>query len=361
MSQVFTSLGLMTGTSGDGLDISLMKSDGETFFDEIEDKFVPYSENIKSKYLNLREKINKKDDIQKYQKAIGELERDITLFHANNILSIFSKTKISSIDIIGFHGQTIYHNSKEKLSLQIGNGNLLSQLLLKKVVVNFRKNDLKNNGVGAPLTPIFHKIIMTKLQIETPVIFLNLGGVANVTLVNEDKIYSSDIGPGNCLIDKWIKKKTNKNFDKLGSFARSGKIDKIIFEQAIDQWFYKFKDLTKKNISFDINDFDISFVRGLELNDGAATLTEYTSEIIAKYLDSLSTKNIIVCGGGRKNQYLIERISNKISKPLKNIDNFGLDGDYIESKAFAYLAIRSIRITNIISHYNRMQQAIFRW
>ena len=160
-----------------------------------------------------------------------------------------------------------------------------------------------NGGQGAPLTPIFHKLLFKQTK-KNSATFLNIGGISNETFINNDgKIFAKDVGPGNCLIDKWIKKNTNKLFDLDGKIAESGKIDRIILENALD-FFFNSKISKKK--SFDIFDFDYSFVRGLSLNDGAATLAEFTAEIISK---NISNNNIYVSGGGRKNKFLIKKLS----------------------------------------------------
>ena len=229
----------------------------------------------------------------------------------------------------------MFHDGDNKISLQIGDGRLLSQITKKKVIYDFRKNDLINDGQGAPLTPIFHKLLY-KLTNRKIVSFLNIGGISNETVINdEEKITARDIGPGNCLIDKWIKVNTNKLFDFEGEIARSGKVDHIILQNAID--FFLNSKVSKKK-SLDILDFDFSFVRGLSLNDGAATLTEFTAEIISK---NISNSNIYLCGGGRKNIFLIECIKKKINNKISMIDELNVDGDFIESQAFAFLAIRS--------------------
>ena len=253
------------------------------------------------------------------------------------------------IDFIGFHGQTIYHNPIEKISKQLGDGNLLSQLTKKTVIYNFRQNDIKNNGEGAPLTPIFHKLIINKKKIELPVCILNIGGIANITTISEydeNSLKSKDLGPGNCLIDEWIRNKTENKFDKDGKIAKLGKTNKLILNQALDI----FDNRTNKNIfSFDTKDFDLNFIRGLSLEDGAATLTEFSSKIITTELFSFlsKTKNklwkVLLCGGGRKNTTLVNRIKKEMTKNfvIQSIDDYGIDGDFVESQAFAYLAIRS--------------------
>ena len=211
MIKEYTSLGLMSGTSGDGVDASIIKSDGSTKFEVINDKYFKYDENIYQNIHELKEKINSKEDLEKFSKEIKELERKITIFHAKVIKEISAETKI---ELIGFHGQTLYHNAKEKISLQIGDGNLLFQLSKKNIVNNFRQNDLKNGGEGAPLTPIFHQLLATQLKLKLPVCFLNIGGISNYTLVDSLtkslNLFSRDIGPGNCMIDNWVRKKFSK-------------------------------------------------------------------------------------------------------------------------------------------------------
>ena len=260
---------------------------------------------------------------------------------------IINDSKIN-VDLIGFHGQTIFHNTKkslpinERISKQIGDGKLLAQLTRKTVVNNFRQNDIDHGGEGAPLAPIFHKLLIDQHKINLPVTILNIGGIANFTLIEKDKIHAADIGPGNCLINQWMKNNSDKNYDRDGKSAKSGKINKTILDKAVDEWHDKFVENYNSNRSYDINDFDLSFVRGLSLEDGAATLTEYTSIILSEYIDLIKeARKIIVCGGGRKNKFLLKRISKKIRYGIVPIENFGINGDFVESQTFAFLAIRS--------------------
>ena len=348
MGKLFTVLGLMSGTSGDGVDASIIRSDGISQYSEIINRYYKYDQKIYQNLHYLRDKILKLNDLKKNKDEINNLERQITLFHGkivNEILDLVDK----KVDFIGFHGQTIYHNSLEKISKQIGDGNLLSQLTKKIVIYNFRQNDIKNGGEGAPLAPIFHKLIIKQKKIELPVCVLNIGGIANVTAIEEydkNNFFSRDLGPGNCLIDEWIRSNTKNKFDQNGEIAKKGKINKIILNQALDNFDNKFK---QNSISFDTKDFSLGFVRGLSLEDGAATLTDFTGRIIGEGLLNFLSKaknklwKILVCGGGRKNKILIEIIKNRSLKNLiiQPIDDYGIDGDYVESQAFAYLAIRS--------------------
>ena len=332
MTTEYTSLGLMSGTSGDGVDASIIKSDGETRYKVILDKYFKYDKDIYEDIHKLKDNINNYKDLEKLSEETKELEKKITLFHGKAVKSLAN----NNVDFVGFHGQTIFHDPEKKISVQLGDGKLLSQLTKKKVIYDFRQNDLKNGGEGAPLTPIFHKLLASQKKINLPVTILNIGGIANVTSIDKNnKISSYDVGPGSCLIDKWIRINSNKIFDNEGKIARSGSINKIILDKSLD-YFYN-NDVSKKR-SYDTKDFDLSFVRGLSLEDGAATLTEFTAQIFSK---KNLHNNIYVCGGGRKNKFLIENIEKVIKNKIKLIDDLKIDGDFIESQAFAYLAIRS--------------------
>ena len=352
MSKSFCSLGLMSGTSMDGVDASIIQSDGEIEYIDILDKYFEYPKNIYKNLTKIRDKIKNKDNLKEFSKEIKILEKDITLFHAEIVNEIAKKAKVN-IDLVGFHGQTIFHNVNEKISKQIGDGKLLSKLTKKTVIYDFRQNDLKNGGEGAPLSPIFHKLLVNKKKIKTPIMILNLGGIANWTLLGEaddgKDLHSADAGPGNCLIDQWMRKNSKQKYDKDGSTAKSGNINKNIFNIGIDNYIKLIKKEASnplinftRNRSYDVKDFDISFVQGLSTEDGAATLTEYTSFIISEVINAMpDVRKIVVCGGGRKNKFLLKRISKKVKYSIQLIDDFGIDGDFIESQAFAYLAIRS--------------------
>ncbi len=349
MEKFYTSLGLMSGTSMDGVDASVIRSDGENNYEPIFDKYFEYEEVIYSNLLNLRDKINSIKDLTANSYQISELERKITLFHAKISKEIIKHSGID-VDLVGFHGQTIFHNAQEKISKQIGDGNLLSSLLKKDVVYNFRENDILNGGQGAPLAPIFHNLLVNQNLIEKPACVLNIGGIANITLViskNNEDLKSFDVGPGNCLLDEWVRRHTKMKYDENGEASNIGKTSDVILNQAIDN----FDNISnQKKLSFDIKDFDLSFVKGLSYEDGLSTLVDFTAIIIYQsILRSTKIKEnekllIIVCGGGRKNLSLIKSIRKRLPKniSLKVIDDYKIDGDFIESQAFAYLAIRSM-------------------
>ena len=355
MSKEYTSLGLMSGTSGDGIDASIIRSDGISKYEVLFNKYYKYQDNIYETIHSIKEKINNTKDLKNFTKDLKNLERKITMYHVEVVSEILKKNKL---DIVGFHGQTIYHNSREKISIQLGDGKLLSQLIKKDIIFNFRKNDIKNGGEGAPLTPIFHQLIATQKNIKMPVCILNIGGISNITIIKKpigsDEIFSKDIGPGNCLIDTWIRKNSGKKYDKDGILAARGEVNEIILEQAQELYLNR---IDKEKLSYDVNDFDISFARGLSLEDGAATITEFTSNIlIDSIINFISTHNskikeIFICGGGRKNKFLINKINEKIGNKinLRIVDDYKLSGDFIESQAFAFIAIR--RLLNLPVSY----------
>ena len=348
MGKIFTALGLMSGTSGDGVDASIISSDGITQYKEILNQYFEYDRKIYENLHNIKGKIFKQEDLKKNRDEINNFEKEITLFHAKVVNKVLELTD-KKIDFIGFHGQTIYHSPIEKISKQIGDGNLLSQLTKKIVIYDFRQNDIKNGGEGAPLVPIFHRKIVKQKKIELPVCILNIGGVTNITAIgnyNKEGLLSKDLGPGNCLIDEWIRKNTKNKFDKNGDIAKKGKTNELILNQALDNFYNNTNQISS---SFDIKDFSLGFVRGLSVEDGTATLTEFTGRIIKGELLSYyshsknKTLRVLICGGGRKNLTLIESIKSNINKDLiiQPIDDYGINGDYVESQAFAFISIRS--------------------
>ena len=342
MTNSYCSLGLMSGTSGDGVDASIIQSNGDDKYEVILDKYFKYNQSLYKNIHNLKEEINDSRDLINLSKKIQPLEKEITLFHVNVVNEIISKFK-SKIDFIGFHGQTIFHNAKEKVSKQLGDGELLSKKTKKTVIYDFRQNDLRNGGHGAPLTPLFHKLLKKKFKIKE-VTFVNIGGITNVTTIGtEDDMSGTDIGPGMCLIDRWIRQKSKKNYDENGIIARAGNVNKLALFNLIENFKKKEKDLLKGSIqSFDTKYFDFSFVKNLSFEDGAATLTEFTAQIIISAIKSVDRYKeiIILCGGGRKNSFLVDKLK-KESERIRLIDEYKVNGDFVESQAFAYLAIRS--------------------
>ncbi len=351
--KIFTSIGLMSGTSMDGVDLSVIKSDGNDQFSSIYDTYKEFDHRLYKQLISLRDKISNFQDLKTHSIEINDVEKKFTLFNSHLINQVIGDIN-EDIDLIGFHGQTVFHDPKIQISKQLGDGKLLSSLFKKIVINNFRQNDLNHGGQGAPLTPIFHslisRIIQKNFNVKLPINIINIGGITNITQIKEDlnnsiNFFAYDVGPGNCLIDDWVRNNKDLKFDKDGNYANIGKVDDLILNQAIDNFEFK-----SYETSLDVKDFDTSFVKGLSFEDGCATLTKFTAYLIADGLRKINKQNninphqYIICGGGRKNKSLMQSIENYLVNKniiIKDIDDYNFHGNFIESQAFAYLAIRS--------------------
>ena len=351
--KIFTSIGLMSGTSMDGVDLSVIKSDGNDQFTSVYNTYKEFDDGLYKQLISLRDKISNFKDLKTHSKEINDVEKKFTLFNSHLINEVIGDIN-EDIDLIGFHGQTVFHDPKIQISKQLGDGRLLSSLFKKIVINNFRQNDLNHGGQGAPLTPIFHslisKIIQKNFKLKLPINIINIGGITNITQIKEDlnnsiNFFAYDVGPGNCLIDEWVRNNKDLKFDKDGKYANIGKVDDLILNQAIDNFEFK-----SYETSLDVKDFDTSFVKGLSFEDGCATLTKFTAYLIADGLRKINKQNninphhYIICGGGRKNKSLMQSIEKYLVNKniiIKDIDDYNFDGNFIESQAFAYLAIRS--------------------
>ena len=351
--KIFTSIGLMSGTSMDGVDLSVIKSDGNDQFSSIYNTYKEFDDGLYRQLISLRDKISNFKDLKTHSTEINDVEKKFTLFNSQLINEVIGDIN-EDIDLIGFHGQTVFHDPKIQISKQLGDGRLLSSLFKKIVINNFRQNDLNHGGQGAPLTPIFHslisKIIQKNFKLKLPINIINIGGITNITQIKEGlnnsiNFFAYDVGPGNCLIDDWVRNNKNLKFDRDGNYASIGKVDDLILNQAIDNFEFK-----SYETSLDVKDFDTSFVKGLPFEDGCATLAKFTAYLIADGLRKINKQNnvnphqYIFCGGGRKNKFLMQSIKNYLINQniiIKDIDDYNFDGNFIESQAFAYLAIRS--------------------
>jgi len=350
MNKIYTALGTMSGTSLDGIDFSIIETDGEDYLNIISSEYLEFSNNLKDRISNLKLKIKSTDECRAIikSKEYKELSREITLLHYEGIQTIITHVRKIPIHVVGFHGITLWHKPEDKFTHQLGDPLLLkkkfnkhSHLKKSSLIFDFRKNDILNGGQGAPLTPLYHRAIMKHLKIVDPRLIVNIGGIINVTYLNRGNIFSTDIGPGNCLIDKWIKKNFNKNFDKDGKISLEGRVNKIIANNFLNRLSI-FKK--QKNVSYDTSDFDLSEFKKLSPKNGATTLSYISAKTILNYAKNLDVKIIILCGGGRHNQAILNILKDDKFKII-SIDelDFGIgrQGDFIESQAFAYLAIRS--------------------
>lgn len=329
-------LGLMSGTSIDGIDVAALHTDGEQSIAYGPTLFVPYENTFKQRIKSILGSTERNS-------SIDTIEKDLTNYHYKAVLSWLQENKFSSqdIDLIGFHGHTILHRSPKKYSpgrtWQIGNGQELADLLEIPVIGNLRENDIQHGGEGAPLVPIFHQTLCASLL--KPVAIFNIGGIANITYVGEGQLIAFDTGPGNGLMDQSMEQHTGQFYDQDGSTARKGCVDsEWLKEQLQDPYF---------NIpppkSLDRLDFN-KLPTSLSLEDGMATLLSLTVESVAKSLMwvPIPPQLILIAGGGRRNTYLMEQLQKRLN-PIQvlPIDTVDASSDFLEAQAWAYLAKRS--------------------
>ena len=347
MDKLYRAIGLMSGTSMDGIDLALIESDGKNQIIINGFSYLTYDQNFKEKLQKITYCITKKSQINPLEIKI--IENELTILHANLVNDFLAKNNLSSkdIDIIGFHGHTICHDPKELISWQIGNGHLLANKTKIDVVADFRNKDVVNGGHGAPLVPIYHFYLL-KNQVN-PAAVLNIGGISNITYFNgedENNIEAFDISFGNAPFDDLVKKEIGIDFDENGQIAQNGKIDfKLAKEILSENIFHQ-----KPPKSFHRQDFKHALKKldSLKISDSLATLAHIHAEILKINLEFLSNKpkQIFVSGGGRKNPVIIKELKNSLEPEkiiIRLIDEIDLNGDAIEAEAFAFLAIRSLK------------------
>jgi anhydro-N-acetylmuramic acid kinase len=341
MAEILKVIGLMSGTSLDGIDAALVETDGEDIAAPGPSLTVPYDPETRAL---LRASLDAARDVAEggpVPHSIREAERLLTEAHAVAVKALLDKAGLpaASVALIGFHGQTILHRPAQRWTWQIGDGALLARLTGIDVVNDFRSADVKAGGQGAPLVPLYHAALARRSRLEPPLVLVNIGGVANVTYISGVSVLGFDTGPGNAPIDDWMHRHTGTPVDQEGAFARGGRIDETALAQMLDNPF--FARLPPK--SLDRMDFGMEAVKGLSPADGAATLTAFTAASIAKAREHFPepAATWIVCGGGRHNKFLMDQIRARVNAPVIPAEEAGWNGDALEAEAFAYLAMRS--------------------
>lgn len=330
--KIYRSIGLMSGTSADGIDLAYIESNGST----IHSLGGWMAREFSSEFRNRLKSLNMSPA------SHDQIERELTLMHQGIVMEFLKSENLdaSEIDVIGFHGYTWRHEPSEGRTFQIADGELLANSLVIPVVTDFRSNDLRNGGQGAPFAPIFHSALAS--QLKKPVAILNIGGVANVTWIGkgEQNILAFDTGPGNAMIDDWIASHNRGSFDRDGLIASSGvKEDSMVSRYLRHNYFQK-----NPPKSLDRNEFSPSVLHSMSLEDGAATLTAFSVEAMSLAANFFPEppSSWIVCGGGRHNDFMMSKLQEAFKEPVYNADTLGWVGDAIEAQAFGYLAIRSI-------------------
>lgn len=329
-------IGFMSGTSCDGVDASLVETDGIDSFKPIHDVAIAYDSRTRSQL----------QELFIHSVPFLELEKELTNFHIQAANKLLSESGYSTDQVraIGFHGQTIFHKPEAGITWQIGNPHMLATAMGIDVVHDFRRRDVACGGQGAPLIPIFHKMLAKDQKM--PCMIVNIGGVANLTYIDQENLIAFDTGPGNALIDDMMMQHYGKSFDNEGEIASDGVVDKLIVNKVLSGEYYNQaypKSLDRNSFMFLIKELEVK-----KSEDIIATFTYLTSAAIVHSISLLPNipSQILICGGGAKNKQMIFWIENllkeqNISCKVLNISELhNIDPDFVESQGFAYLAAR---------------------
>lgn len=336
-------IGLMSGTSMDAIDIALIETDGQTEVTRRVAASHPYSDGERAALAAAMSEAASLKNRADRPGMLADVERQLTELHADVVRNFLAGAAVdpASIDVIGFHGQTVLHRPDERLTVQLGDGPLLARLTRVPVVHDMRAADVAAGGQGAPLAPAYHRAFAAKLS-QRPVAVLNIGGVANVTWLGADgAILAFDTGPGNALMDDWVQRQTGEPFDRDGALARSGHVDIERLSVYLKHPYLQ----QRAPKSLDRHDFTLRPLDGASTADGAATLAQVTLVSIVRSVALMPDppQAWIVCGGGRRNAFLMELLHRHLEVPVQSAEDIGLDGDSIEAEAWAYLAVRSLK------------------
>lgn len=333
----------MSGTSLDGIDVALLRTDGEDHVERGLSATFPYRPDQQAL---LQDAIAAAKTLERRGERPGimaEAELALTDWHAEAVERFLARKGLSpsDVDVIGFHGQTVIHRPERRLTVQLGLGPRLARRLEKPVVYDMRAADVAAGGQGAPLVPVYHRALAAGLK-ERPVAFVNIGGVANMTWIGkEGELVAFDTGPGNALLNDWCERHTDVPMDRDGALAAGGRVAADALGQLLNHNF--FASAAPK--SLDRNAFDSSLLDGLSLEDGAATLTRFTAATIAASagLVPKPPELYVICGGGRLNPTLMRDLRDLLQAPVVPAEKLGLNGDSMEAEAWAYLAVRYLK------------------
>lgn len=334
--KIFHTIGLMSGTSLDGVDAALIATDGERLVKPLGFVTLPYSAEFRQQ---LRACFGVMEGVAAHHVAAAGIE--LTRLHAAAVAQLLKRVRRApeAVDAIGFHGQTIWHKPQERRTCQIGDGALLAKLTGIPVVNDFRSADVAAGGQGAPLVPLYHAARATTMP--RPLAVLNIGGVANVTWLDAaESIVAFDTGPGAALLDDWMLRHTGVAYDADGQMAGQGTVDWAVINTALERDYFKLAAPK----SLDRNEFSNLHLAHLTVADGAATLAMLTVACVARGFDLLAKKPLIllVTGGGRHHPLIMRWLGEMIGCPVQPVEAVGWNGDALEAEAFAYLAARHL-------------------
>jgi anhydro-N-acetylmuramic acid kinase len=341
---MLTALGLMSGTSLDGVDLALIETDGRRVSALGPSGYRPYTDMERGL---LRQALYEAADLTDRAARPGclrEAERVVTSAHAEAVAAFTAqhRMRFDDIDIVGFHGQTVLHRPDKKLTVQIGDAAALAKLIHVPVMYDFRAADVDAGGQGAPFVPVYHRALAQSLDWEGPTVVVNIGGVANITYIDGDTLIACDTGPGNALLDDHMFRCLNQRFDTEGRTAALGKVDAAWINRALQMPFFSLPPPK----SLDRNDFVGLKLGDIPPEDGAATLTAFTVAAIARVAPLLpkEPKNWIVAGGGARNLTMLRMLRECLQPAtVRAADTLGWASDAIEAQAFGFLAARGLK------------------
>ena len=327
-------IGVMSGTSLDGIDISLCSID-DTECKELHFKEYPYDATIKEDIL---QSISNPLTL----KELGTLDTKLGLIYLDALRSFLEEFSIDAqgLKAIGLHGQTLWHepNARYPFSMQLGNASVVAKGLGVRVVSDFRSGDIANGGQGAPLTPAFHQFVFGE-RFENAAV-LNLGGIANLTLLGE-RLIGFDLAPANILLDLWIQRHQGKKYDAQGSWAKSGKVDETLLKHFLQEKFFQLTPPKSTGRELFNGAWLDAKLQGFELRleDVQATLLELSTKVISDAVKKQKVQTLLVCGGGAKNSFFLQSLAQKLpSVEIQVTDAFGVNSDSLEAMAFAWFA-----------------------
>lgn len=331
-------IGVISGTSMDGIDVAVVRTDGEHVSRTPHFRAYPYAPSLRARLLDLL-----KDPTRAERDPLDDLEAEVTDAHADAVARMMEECGIASgnVCVVGMHGQTVFHRPERRFTRQLADGARAAKRLGLDVVTRFRHTDIAAGGQGAPLAPLYHRALAADL--ELPLMVLNLGGVGNVTYLARDLTLAFDTGPASALLDDFVRRRRGLEFDVDGRLSSSGTVDRDILDRLMDNPFFG----QKPPKSLDRNDFHAraKIVDSLSDADGAATLAAFTVEATRASLQHVPEhpKRWLVTGGGRLNVAFMAGFARAFGVPVEPVEAVGWNGDALEAELFGFLAVRSLR------------------
>ena len=336
-------LGLMSGTSMDGISVALVDTDGESVLTRGPAMTFPYNTEQRAAIGQAMAEARGLKSRAERPGSLAVTEIMLTELHAAAVSAFVRHQGIprGDIEVVGFHGQTVLHRPDEGLTVQLGDGGLLAELTGLTVVHDLRARDVDAGGQGAPLVPVYHRALVAGIA-QRPIAVVNIGGVANVTYIGSDEtLIAFDTGPGNALLDDWMMKRAGVAYDRDGITAGDGKVDEAVLRFCLSHSFFS----AAPPKSLDRNAFIWDVVEWMSLEDGAATLAAFTVASIARAREHFPDEPQlwIVAGGGRRNRTIMSGLAGLVQNAVAPAEAVGLDGDAVEAEAWGYLAVRALK------------------